>query len=347
MTLKHNKGSKMKLFNLISILLLTAHFANASAAPLNGAGSTFAEPLYTKWFSVYQQTDKTSQFNYQGIGSGAGIKQLIAGTVDFAGSDDPMKDEDAAKLKAHVLHIPIAIGAVVVSYNLTLDKPLMLSGTVVAKIFNGTIKKWNDPEIIKLNPTAKLPALDISVATRADGSGTTAVFSEYLSKISPEWAGKNGKTVDWFKGSIAAKGNAGVAGLIKQTPGTIGYVELVYAVENKLAYASIQNKAGKFIEANSASVSAAAANVKAEALAKEFKISITNSADAKAYPISSFTWLLLVEKMPKDKGTALVQFARWSMATDAQKIASQINYSPVPEDIRKEVLKKLADVKFE
>lgn len=339
----------MKLIQVLAMSLVTATLVLAQANPttLNGAGSTFAEPLYTKWFSIYQKTDKSNQFNYQGIGSGAGMKQLLAGTVDFAGSDDPMKEEDSAKAKAHVLHVPIALGAVVISYNLPLEKTLVLSGPVIAKIFNGTIKKWNDAEILKLNANAKLPNLDIAVATRADGSGTTAVFSEYLSKVSPEWVGKNGKTVDWFKGSIAAKGNAGVAGLIKQSPGTIGYIELVYAQENKLSFATLQNKAGKLIEASAKSVSAAAAHVKTEALAKEFKISITNSAEDTAYPISAFTWLLIFDKMPKEKGTAIVNFARWAMSADAQKSASEINYAPVPEEIRAEALKKLADVKFE
>ncbi len=331
---------------LSAFFYMITNFANG-ASIINGAGSTFAEPLYTKLFSEYQKNNKTSQFNYQGIGSGAGIKQLIAGTVDFAGSDDPIKAEDEAKASSHVLHVPMALGAVVVSYNLTLEKPLVLDGSTVAKIFNGTITKWNHVDIAKLNPKLKLPDLAIAVATRADGSGTTAVFSEYLSKVSPEWVGKNGKTVDWFKGSLAAKGNAGVAGLIKQTPGTVGYVELIYAVENKLAYAQVVNKSGKIIDANNTSVSAAAASIKKEALEKEFRVSITDSNDAKAYPISAFTWMLVFNKMPKEKGTAIIDFAKWAMSQPAQKIASEINYSAVPEEIRKEVLKKLSDVKFE
>lgn len=337
----------MKGFLFAVAFFLTASIGQA-AVTINGAGSTFAEPIYSRWFSDFQKKDADAKFNYQGIGSGAGIKQLLQGTVDFAGSDDPMKDDEAAKAKAPVLHIPIAMGAVVVSYNLDEAKePLKLSGEAIAEIFNGKITKWNDAKIAKLNPGAKLPDRAIMVATRSDGSGTTAVFSEYLSKISADWAGKNGKTVNWFAGSLGAKGNAGVAGLIKQNPGTIGYVELVYALENKLPFALVQNKKNEFVKASADSVSAAANGVKKEALEKQFKISITDSAQKGAYPISAFTWMLVFEKMPKDKGTPIVKFAKWALGDEAQKTATTINYAPVPKEIRGEVLKAIERIKLD
>ncbi len=315
-----------------------------AALTINGSGSTFAEPVYTRWFSDFQKKNTKAQFNYQGVGSGAGIKQLLEGTVDFAGSDDPMRSEEAAKAKSTVLHVPIAIGAVVVSYNAPIAGTLRLNGATISKIFNGTITKWNDAEIAKLNPKLALPDLAIVVATRSDGSGTTAVFSEYLSKVSPDWVGKNGKTVKWFTGSLGAKGNAGVAGLIKQNPGTVGYVELVYAKENNLPYAQVENKHGEYVEATSQSVSAAAEGIKKEAVEKAFKVSITDSAHKGAYPISSFTWMLIFEKMPKEKGSEIVKFAKWALGEEAQKTAGTINYSPVPKEIRAEVLKSIAKI---
>lgn len=333
-----------------SLILTAVLFVSATsqaAVTINGSGSTFAEPIYTRWFSDFQKKNTGAQFNYQGVGSGAGIKQLIEGTVDFAGSDDPMKAEDAAKAKETVLHVPIAMGAVVVSYNAPIEGTLQLDGKTIADMFSGKITKWNDAAIAKLNPKLKLPDLAIVVATRSDGSGTTAVFSEYLSKVSPEWVGKNGKTVKWFTGSLGAKGNAGVAGLIKQNPGTVGYVELVYAKENNLPYATVQNKDGKFIEATNASVSAAAEGIKKEAVESNFKISITDSAHKGAYPISSFTWMLVFEKMPKEKGTEIVKFSKWALGEEAQKIAGSINYSPVPKEIRAEVLKAIAKIKLQ
>ena len=333
--------------SLILTALLFCSSTSFAALTINGSGSTFAEPLYTRWFSDFQKMNPKAQFNYQGVGSGAGIKQLIEGTVDFAGSDDPIKAEDAAKAKETVLHVPVAVGAVVVSYNAPITGTLRLNGIVTASIFNGKITKWNASEIAKLNPKLTLPDLAIVVATRSDGSGTTAVFSEYLSKVSPDWAGKNGKTVKWFTGSLGAKGNAGVAGLIKQTPGTIGYVELVYAKENTLPFAQIENKKGEFIEASGMSVSIAAEGIKKEAVENNFKVSITDSTHKGAYPISSFTWMLIFEKMPKEKGTEIVKFAQWALGEEAQKTASSINFSPVPKEIRTEALKAIAKIKLQ
>lgn len=332
------------LASLVAFLSATSIYA---AVSINGSGSTFAEPVYTKWFSDYQKKHANAQFNYQGVGSGAGMKQLLEGTVDFAGSDDPMKEEDAAKAKEPVLHIPVAMGAIVASYNAPIKGQLKLTGPVLAKIFDGRITKWNDPELAKLNPKASLPDLAIVIATRSDSSGSTAVFTEYLSKVSPEWTGKNGKTVKWFTGSLGAKGNAGVAGLIKQNVGTIGYVELVYAKENNLPFALIENKKGEFIEASNKSVSMAAEGIKKEAIEKNFKISLTDSAQKGAYPISSFTWMLVFEKMPKDKGAEIVNFAKWALGDDAQKTAGSINYSPVPKEIRAEALKAVEKIKLQ
>jgi phosphate transport system substrate-binding protein len=318
----------------------------AASAAVNGSGSTFAEPVYSRWIADFQKKEQGLQLNYQGVGSGAGMKQMLEGTVDFAGSDDPMKAEDSAKARAKVLHIPIAMGAVVVTYNLKLDKPLKLTGAVIGKIFNGTVNKWNDPELAKLNPGVALPAQPIVVATRSDGSGTTAIFSEYLSKVSPDWAGKNGKTVNWFQGSLGAKGNAGVAGLVKGNPGTVGYVELVYALENKMPFADMANKSGDYVTASASSVSAAARGIEKTAVEREFKISITDSSQKGAYPISAFTWMLVFDKMPKEKGMALVKFATYALSDEAQTAAEKINFAPVPKNIRAEALKSLGKVTF-
>jgi phosphate transport system substrate-binding protein len=335
---------------MIRTLILSILFSASTgfaAVSVNASGSTFAEPLYSKWFSEYKKSGASAQFNYQGVGSGAGIKQMLEGTVDFAGTDDPMSTADTAKAKSPVLHIPVALGAVVVSYNAPTKGALRLNGPTTAKIFNGQITKWNDPQIAKLNPGVALPDLAIVVATRSDGSGTTAVFSEYLSKVSPDWAGKNGKTVKWFRGSMGAKGNAGVAGLIKQNPGTIGYVELVYAKENSLPAALIENKKGEFVEATTASVSLAGEGLKKQAVDSQFKLSLTDSPTKGAYPISSFTWMLIFEKMPKEKGTEIVNFAKWALGDSAQKTAGNINYSPVPKEIRAEVLKAVAKIELQ
>jgi len=328
------------------LFAFTTSAAHAAVA-VNGAGSTFAEPIYSRWMSDFQKKEKDMQFNYQGVGSGAGIKQMLEGTVDFAGTDDPVKEADAAKAKAGILHIPVAMGAVVVTYNLKLEKPLKLNGPVSAKIFNGAIKKWNDAEIAKLNPGVKLPDQAIAVATRSDGSGTTAIFTEYLSKVSPDWVGKNGKTVNWFSGSLGAKGNAGVAGLVKENPGTVGYVELVYALENKLPFALVANKKGDFVEASAASVSAAAQGIEKQAVEKNFKVSLTDSEQKGAYPIAAFTWMLIYDKMPKEKGDAIVKFAKYILTEEAQKDAAKINFAPVPKGIRADALKAIGKVKLD
>ena len=319
----------------------------SQAAMINGAGSTFAEPIYSKWFSEYSKDNKGSTFNYQGIGSGGGIRQLIAGTVDFAGTDAPLTKEESDQAKKEVLHVPVALGAVVVSYNLPLSEPLQLTGPVVADIFSGKITKWNASQIQELNKNIKLPDQAIAVATRSDGSGTTAVFTDYLSKVSTDWLNKAGKSVKWFPGSLGAKGNAGVAGLIKQAPGTIGYIELVYALENKLPFALIKNKSGQFVKADLSSVTAAASGISKDMLKAEYKLSITDSTMKGAYPIFSFTWMLVFKEMGKEKGMDIVKFAKWTMSDSAQKKAKEINYAEVPADVRKEVLKSLEQVKVQ
>jgi phosphate transport system substrate-binding protein len=336
---------------LTSLIALMAFIigARAIAAPmLNGAGATFPEPIYTKWFSEFQKKNPAIAINYQGIGSGGGIRQLIAGTVDFGASDAPMSAEEAAKTPKKVMHIPTVMGAVVVSYNLKLAAPLKLSGPVVGDLFNGTITKWNDPKIAALNPGVALPDKPVIVATRSDGSGTTAVFSEYLSQVSPAWNGKAGKTVNWFRGSVGAKGNAGVAGLIQQSEGAVGYIESVYALQNKLAFAHIQNKKGKFVGPEVENI---AASIPAKSIGDiekaDFKVSVVNADAEKAYPISAMTWLLVFEEMPKDKGEQLVAFLNWILTDEGQKMATEMSYGALPKELRTKVLARLKNIKLQ
>lgn len=337
---------------LLSSVLALAVFLLAARAMagtmINGAGATFPEPVYTKWFSEFQKKNPSAAINYQGIGSGGGIRQLIAGTVDFGASDAPMTADEETKAVKKVLHIPTVLGAVVVSYNLKLKEPLKLTGPVVADIFAGTIKKWNDGKIAELNKGVALPDLPIIVATRSDGSGTTAVFSEYLAAVSPAWQGKAGKTVKWFDGSVGAKGNAGVAGLIQQSEGTVGYIESVYALQNKLAFAHIQNKKGKFVAPTVDAISAAIPVKGIAQIEKNgFKASTINADGDKAYPISSLTWLLIFEQMPKDKGETLVQFLNWIMTDEGQKYATELNYAPLPKELRTKVLAAVKGIKLQ
>ena len=338
---------QLLLTSLVALIALVMS-VRAMAAPvlINGAGSTFVEPIYTKWFSEYQKVDSNLTVNYQGIGSGGGIRQLIAGTVDFGASDAPMTNDEEKSANKTVFHIPMVLGAVVVSYNLKLDKTLKLTGPVVADIFSGKITKWNDAKIKELNSGLALPDTAIVVATRSDGSGTTAVFSDYLSKVSPDWKGKAGKTVDWFKGSLGGKGNAGVAGLVKQAEGAIGYVELVYAVENKLPFADIKNKKGEFVTASMKSVTSAVSTKAVEEMSKNnFKISITDSEAKGAYSISSFSWMLIFDNMPKEKGEKLLKLVKWVMTDKAQALAADINFAPLPPELRKRILATVDKVK--
>lgn len=336
-----------QFFQCIWMILLTLPAFTLNAADsitVTGAGATFPYPLYSKWFYEYNKLHSDIKFNYQSIGSGGGIQQITAKTVDFGASDAPMKDEELAKVSGPLLHIPTILGAVVVSYHLPeVGSELKLTGSVLADIMLGKIKKWNDPKLQALNPGHTLPAQDIFVAYRSDGSGTTHVFTDYLAKVSPEFKVKvgAGKSVKWPVG-LGGKGNEGVAGLVKQTPASLGYVELSYAVENKLAYASLQNKTGEFIAPSIESVSAAAAGE----LPEDYRASITDSTAKGAYPISAFTYLLLYQHQEKSaKGRALVEFLKWAM-TDGQTLAPALHYAPLPAALVARVKKTIEQIKM-
>ncbi len=313
-----------------------------SSVALTGAGATFPYPLYSKWFSDYAKTTGV-KINYQSIGSGGGIKQITEKTVDFGASDAPMKDEQLAAAPG-LLHIPTVLGAVVLVYNLEGVKDLKLTPDVVAGLFLGKITRWNDAAIAAVNPGVKLPAVDVAVAHRSDGSGTTNVFVDYLSKISPEWKEKVGvgTSVKWPAG-IGGQGNEGVAGVVRQTPGAIGYVEVAYAEQNKLAVAQLQNKAGKFVAPSIEAISAAAAGF-LSTMPDDFRLSVTNSSDEKAYPISAFTYILVYkDQADKAKGEALVKFLWWAIH-DGQKTAAELSYAPLPQSVVPLVEKKLKTI---
>lgn len=321
-------------FSLIALfVLLTASFSMAQLQ-LNGAGATFPAVIYSKWFDEYKALTGV-QFNYQAIGSGGGVRQVLEGTVDFGATDGPMKDEQLkeviAKQGTEVLHIPTVLGAVVVSYNIPgVGKGLKLSGQVLADIFLGKIYYWNDKQIQSLNPGVKLPETAILVAHRSDGSGTTHIFTDYLSKVSSEWKSKvgTGKAVNWPIG-LGGKGNDGVAGLVKQTEGSIGYIELAYAVQNDINYASLKNKSGNFVEPSFASVSAAAEGASAT-MPSDLRVSITNADGKDSYPISGFTWLLIYKNMKDEaKAKALVNFLKWAM-DKGQGYTADLYYAPLP-----------------
>ena len=301
---------------------------------LQGAGATFPNPLYQKWVSEYTKLHPNIRIDYQSIGSGGGIKQIQAQTVDFGASDSPMKDEDLKAGPAEILHVPTVLGAVVITYNLQgVAQPLRFSPDVIADIFLGKIKKWNDTRIKADNQNVNLPASDITVVHRSDGSGTSAVFTDYLSKVSPEWKEKvgAGTSPNWPVG-IGGKGNEGVTGQVKQTPNTIGYVELAYAVQNKLPVGLVKNRSGEFVEPSFEAVTAAAA----ESIAttpEDLRVSITDAAGKAAYPISSYTYILIYKEQ-KDavKGKALVDFLWWGIH-DGEKFARDLNYAPLPQEI--------------
>jgi phosphate transport system substrate-binding protein len=313
---------------------------------LTGAGATFPNPIYTRWFDAYNK--KTGvRINYQSIGSGGGIRQFTEGTVDFGASDGPMTDEQIAAVKGNVQHIPTVLGAVVVTYNLpALGKtPLRFDGPTVADIFLGRITRWNDPRIAALNAGVTLPAADIIVVHRSDGSGTSFIFTDYLSKVSPEWKSKVGSatSVQWPTG-LGGKGNEGVTQQVKQSEGSIGYVELIYAISNGLPAASIKNAAGQFVEASLKSVTAAASAASAELDPEtDFRVSITNAKGVEAYPISSFTWLL-VQKTPRDsaKAEAIRKFLAWMLEPEAQRMAADLHYAPLPVPVIELLQKRLS-----
>ena len=323
---------------LMGAALLLGTAASAQGLLINGAGATFPAPLYQKWFSEYNKINPNIKFNYQPIGSGGGIKQFGEGTIDFGASDAFMKDDQIAKAP-DVVHIPTVLGAVVVAYNVPGVTSVRLSGEALASIFLGKLTKWNDPAIVADNPGVTMPDKAIVVARRSDGSGTNAIFTDYLSKVSPEFKNKvgSGTSVNWPVG-LGGKGNDGVTGLVKSTPGAIGYVELAYALQQKLAVAELKNKDGHWVKASIESTTAAAAGVDMPA---DYRVSITNAPGKDAYPIAGFTWLL-VHRDSHDtaKGTAIVNFLRWAL-TDGEKMAAPLDYAPLPRGVQERVLKTI------
>jgi phosphate transport system substrate-binding protein len=313
---------------------------------LNGAGATFPYPIYSKWFDVYKQKHASVQINYQSLGSGAGIRQIIAGTVDFGATDGPMKDEQMTQVKGGVLHFPTVLGSVVPIYNIPgVTAELNFSQSALAGIYLGKITKWNDPEIAKANSGVKLPAEDIVVVHRSDGSGTTYIWVDFLCKVSKEWETSVGRdtSVKWPVG-LGGKGNEGVSGLVKQTPYAIGYVELIYALQNKLSYGKVQNKDGVFVKADLATTTAAAAGA-AKTMPEDFRVSITNSPGKTAYPISSFTWLLIPATIPDaTKRDTLKDFVKW-MLTDGQTFAEGLGYAPLPKEVVRQEEKAISRIK--
>lgn len=323
----------------IALLLLCLALALPVLAQttLIGAGATFPYPMYSKWFSDYNKLHPDVQINYQSIGSGGGIRQVLAGTVDFGATDGPMTDEQLGQAKIKILHIPTVLGAVVPAYNVPgVTGEIKFTPEVLANIFLGKISNWNDPAIAKANPGVNFPNQSIIIIHRSDGSGTTYIFTDYLSKVSSEWANtvKKGTTVSWPLG-LGGKGNEGVAGQIRQLQGSIGYVELIYAAQNNIPYGSMKNAAGNFVKASLEGVTEAAASVKT--MPADFRVSITNAPGKNAYPISSFTWLLIpVQAKDQKKGKILADFVDW-MVTDGQKTTAALTYAPLPDSVVEKV----------
>jgi phosphate transport system substrate-binding protein len=312
---------------------------------VNGAGATFPYPIYSKWFDEYTKVDSSVRFNYQSIGSGGGITMLKNQTVDFGASDAPLNEQQLQQMPSPVLHFPAVMGAVVLAYNLPdVKQKLHLTGPVIADIFLGKVLKWSDPEITQLNPGVTLSDDPIVTCHRSDGSGTTYIFSDYMSKVSPAWKAKVGKgtSLKWPVG-IGGKGNEGVTGLVQQTPGAIGYVELIYALKNNIPFPDIQNHDGNWITASLPGVTAAAAGAAAN-MPDDFRVSITDAPGADSYPISSFTWLL-VYKSQKDKakGQAIVKFLKWAL-TDGQKYTGALSYGSIPAPVVEKELAQINEV---
>jgi phosphate transport system substrate-binding protein len=325
----------MSMRKVLSLALLAVLFAApAWAQNINAAGATFPYPIYSKWFDEYHKLHPTIQINYQSIGSGGGIRQVLDKTVDFGASDGPMTDDQLKQASVKILHFPTVLGADVPSYNIPgVTAELKFTPEALAGIFLGKVTKWNDPAIAGANAGVKLPAEDIVVVHRSDGSGTTYIWTDYLSKISDEWRTKVGKdtSVNWPVG-LGGKGNEGVAGLVKQTPNSIGYVELIYAVQNNIPYGSVKNAAGEFVKPSLAGVSAAAAGA-ATSMPDDFRVSITNAPGKTAYPISSFTWLLIPAQIQDSaKKTAIKDFLGW-MLTSGQQFCEPLAYAKLPKEV--------------
>jgi phosphate transport system substrate-binding protein len=327
---------------LLCVVLPVAVFGQTT---LNGAGATFPNPMYSKWFSEYHKLHPDVQINYQPIGSGGGIRQVIAGTVDFGASDMPMTDDQLREAKFKVLNIPTVLGAVVPAYNIPgVTGEVKFTPEALAGIFLGRITKWNDKAIASPNPGVNLPNQDILVVHRSDGSGTSFIWTDYLSKVSADWKNQvgSGTSVKWPIG-LGGKGNEGVAGSIRQLQGSIGYVELIYAVQNNIAYGSVRNAAGNFVKASLEGVTAAAAA--APKMPADFRVSITNAPGKESYPISSFTWLLIpAQSKDPAKGKILADFLNW-MVTDGQKMTAALTYAPLPDSVAEKVKEAIKQVK--
>jgi phosphate transport system substrate-binding protein len=330
----------------IALLCLALSVPAFAQTTLNGAGATFPYPMYSKWFSKYHDVHPDIQFNYQSIGSGGGIRQVLAGTVDFGATDGPMSDEQLAQAKTKILHVPTVLGAVVPAYNVSgVSGEIKFTPDVLAGIFLGKVTNWNDKAIAAANPGVTFPKDEpIVVMHRSDGSGTTFIFTDYLSKVSTDWQSQVGKgtSVKWPVG-LGGKGNEGVAGMIRQMQGSIGYVELIYAVQNKIAYGTMKNAAGEFVKASLDSVTAAAASVKS--MPADFRVSITNAPGKDAYPISSFTWLLIpAQSKDAAKGKIIADFLNW-MVDDGQKMTAELTYAPLPPSVASKVRDEIKQVR--
>jgi phosphate transport system substrate-binding protein len=330
----------------IALLCLALSVPAFAQTTLNGAGATFPYPMYSKWFSKYHDAHPDIQFNYQSIGSGGGIRQVLAGTVDFGASDGPMTDEQLAQAKTKILHVPTVLGAVVPAYNVSgVSGEIKFTPEALAGIFLGKITNWNDKAIASANPGVNFPKDEpMVVIHRSDGSGTTFIFTDYLSKVSSDWQSQAGKgtSVKWPVG-LGGKGNEGVAGMIRQMQGSIGYIELIYAVQNKITYGTVRNASGAFVKASLDSVTAAAASVKS--MPADFRVSITNAPGKDAYPISSFTWLL-IPAQAKDaaKGKIIADFLNW-MVDDGQKMTADLTYAPLPASVVTKVKDEIKQVR--
>jgi phosphate transport system substrate-binding protein len=322
----------MKRIAMLIAALLAAVASYAQTIQINGAGATFPYPIYSKWFDEYHKVHPNVEINYQSIGSGGGIRQLSAGTVFFGASDGPMTNDQILGAGFRILHLPMVLGGVVPVYNVP-GAQLRFTGPLLADIYLGKVTKWNDPAVRAVNPGVTLPGDDITVVHRSDGSGTSYIWCDYLSKVSPEYRKRVGvaTSVNWPVG-VGGKGNEGVAGLVKQTPGSIGYVELIYALQNKISYGPVQSLAGEFVTATTETVSNAAAAA-AKAMPKDFRVSITNAPGHDVYPISSFTWLLLQES-PRDvqRSRVMADFVRWAI-TGGQGFTTQLGYAPLPKEV--------------
>jgi phosphate transport system substrate-binding protein len=328
----------------LAVLCLTFVLPAMAQTTLNGAGATFPYPMYSKWFSEYHKVHGDVEINYQSIGSGGGIRQVLAGTVDFGASDGPMTDEQLAQSKTKILHVPTVLGAVVPAYNIPgVTSEIKFTPEALAGIFLGKVTSWNDKALTSANPGVNLPNQPIIVVHRSDGSGTTFIFTDYLSKVSPEWQSEVGKntSVKWPVG-LGGKGNEGVAGMIRQMQGAIGYIELIYAVQNNIPYGVVRNAAGNFVKASLDSVTAAAASVKS--MPADFRVSITNAPGKDAYPISSFTWLLIpVRSKDPAKGKILSNFLNW-MLDNGEKMTAQLTYAPLPENVASKVRTEIKQI---